>query len=139
MIQLLFNNHLIHNKTVLNYLKINQDQLIVMGILTGTDYNPKGIHGIGPKKALNLVQQYKNFDKLFSEIETDFNWKEIYAIFKSMPVMKNYQLKWASVNEDKVKEILVEEHDFSEGRINKALEKLSGTEENPKNKSLGEF
>ena len=130
--------HLIELKEVLNHLKINQDQLIVMGILTGTDYNPKGVHGIGPKKALNLVQQYKNFDKLFSEIETDFNWKEIYAIFKSMPVMKNYQLKWTSVNEEKVKEILVEEHDFSEERINKALEKIPG-KEIKQQKYLGDF
>ena len=52
---------LIELKEVLDHLQINQDQLIALGILVGTDYNPKGIPGIGPKKALNLVKQYNNF------------------------------------------------------------------------------
>jgi len=124
--------HMIELKDVLKHLKVNQDQLIVMGILTGTDYNPKGIVGIGPKKALNLVQQYKKFDKLFSEVETDFNWKKIYAIFKSMPVMKNYQLNWKPIDDEKVKEILVEEHEFNLERVESSLEKLSPKEPDQK-------
>ena len=95
-----------------------------MGILTGTDYNPKGIFRVGPKKALNLVQQYKSFDKLFSELKPDFDWKKIYAIFKSMPVMKNYQLKWKPIDEEKVKEILVEKYEFNKERIESALSRL---------------
>ena len=124
---------------VLEHLGINQDQLIVMGILTGTDYNPGGISGIGPKKALNLVKQFKKFDKLFSELNPDFDWKKIYAIFKSMPVMKNYQLKWKELDEKKVKEILVEQHDFSEERINNLLKKFNENKEQRKQKGLGEF
>ncbi|MHA2328348.1 MAG: flap endonuclease-1, partial [Candidatus Hodarchaeales archaeon] len=37
----------------------NRDQLIMIGLLVGTDYNPKGIKGIGPKTALKLVQKYR--------------------------------------------------------------------------------
>ncbi|MBU3940747.1 MAG: flap structure-specific endonuclease, partial [Nanoarchaeota archaeon] len=109
----------------LKKLNINQDQLIALGILIGTDYNVGGIKGIGPKTALKLVQQHKTFDKLFKDLNPDFNWKEIYAIFKSMPIMKNYQLKWESPNEDKINEILLD-HDFSQERIDKILEKLTG-------------
>ncbi|MBL7148163.1 MAG: flap endonuclease-1 [Nanoarchaeota archaeon] len=124
--------NLVELQDVLKHLKVNQDQLIVIGILNGTDYNPKGVVGIGPKKALDLVHQYKNFDKLFSELKPDFNWKQIFAIFKSMPVMKNYQLKWKDVDEDKVKEILIEEHDFSKERIEKTLESLRKREKSQK-------
>ncbi len=116
---------LIELKDVLNHLKINQDQLIVLGILVGSDYNPKGIPGIGPKKALNLVKQYKDFNKLFAELKPDFNWKQIYAIFKSMPVMKNYQLKWTEPDHEKIIKILVDEHDFSQERVEKTLEKIT--------------
>ena len=126
-------------KDVLAHLGINQDQLIVMGILTGTDYNPKGISGIGPKKALNLVKQFKKFDALFSELNPDFDWKKIYAIFKSMPVMKNYQLKWNELDERKVKEILVEKHDFSEERINNLLKRYNENKEEKKQKGLKDF
>ncbi len=130
---------IIELKDVLDHLGINQDQLIVMGILTGTDYNRKGIPGIGPKKALALVKQHKNFDKLFSELNPDFNWKQIFAIFKSMPVMKNYQLKWNALDEKKVKEILVEQHDFSEERINNLLKKFKDDKEEKKQKGLKDF
>ena len=37
---------------VLNSLQINHDQLICLGILSGTDFNPGGVKGIGPKKRL---------------------------------------------------------------------------------------
>ena len=130
---------IIELKEVLSHLGINQDQLIVMGILTGTDYNRKGIPGVGPKKALNLVKQFKNFDKLFLELNPDFDWKKIYAIFKSMPLMKNYQLKWNLLDEKRVKEILVDKHDFSEERINNLLKKFSESNEQKKQKGLGDF
>lgn len=114
---------LIELDQVLKSLGINQDQLIVMGILMGTDYDP-GIKGVGPKTALTLVKEHSNFEELFDELKPDFNWKQIYAIFKSMPIMKNYQLKWSSIDEDKIKEILIDKHEFSEERVNKTLSKL---------------
>src|SRR3989344_3791319 len=131
--------HMIELKDVLDHLKVNQDQLIVMGILTGTDYNPKGIIGIGPKKALNLVIQFKKFDALFSELNPDFDWKKVYAIFKSMPVMKNYQLKWTKPDVEKIKKILVEKHEFSEERVDNQLKKLNQEIKKKEQKGLGEF
>lgn len=116
---------LIELNQVLKQLKINQDKLIVLGTLIGTDYNVGGIRRVGPKTGLKLVQQYDNFDKLFQEVKPDFNWKQIYAIFKSMPVMENYQLKWSSPDEEKVKKILVDKHDFSEERVNKTLQQIT--------------
>jgi len=43
---------------VLKELGINQDQLICLGILIGTDYNPKGIFRVGQKKALAIVKEF---------------------------------------------------------------------------------
>lgn len=116
---------LIELKDVLEHLKINQDQLVILGILVGTDYNPKGIKGVGPKKALNLVRQHKKFDSLFEELNPDFNWKQIFAIFKSMPIIKNYQLKWVEPNQEKILKILVDEHEFSQERIEKTLKLIT--------------
>ncbi|MBU2639729.1 MAG: flap endonuclease-1 [Nanoarchaeota archaeon] len=130
---------IIELEDVLNHLGIDRDRLIVMGILTGTDYNPKGIPGIGPKKALNLVKQFKKFDTLFKNVEADFNWKKIYAIFKSMPVMKEYQLKWDNVNESKIRKLLIKEHEFGEERVEKVLEKLKKKDKKKEQKGLGDF
>ena len=46
---------LIELEKVLNSLQIDHEQLICLGILSGTDFNPGGVKGIGPKKALTLV------------------------------------------------------------------------------------
>ncbi|MDD5650866.1 MAG: flap endonuclease-1 [Candidatus Nanoarchaeia archaeon] len=113
-------------KKNLEHLKITQDQLLIIGILIGTDFNPGGVRGIGPKNALKLVQQNKNFDDIFKNLKTDFNWKEIYAVFKSMPIMKNYQLKWENVDTERIKKLLIDNHDFSEDRVNSTLLKITG-------------
>src|SRR3989344_6783613 len=125
------NPEMIELSEVLKNLDINQDQLIAMAIMIGTDYND-GIKGIGPKTALKLVRQNKDFDNLFKELKPDFDWKRIYATFKSMPIMKNYQLRWSEPDTEKIKKILVDEHDFSEERVEKMLEKLAKKEKHQK-------
>ena len=40
---------IIELEAVLKELEINQEQLICLGILCGTDYNPGGVKGLGPK------------------------------------------------------------------------------------------
>ena len=115
---------LIELKDLLSTLKLNMDQLIALSILVGTDYNPGGIKGIGPKKALKLVTGVKDFDKLFKEVEADFEWKKIYALFKSMPVEKDYELKWGTPDENAVKKLLVDKHEFSEERVDATLSKV---------------
>ncbi len=115
---------LIELKELLESLKLNMDQLIALAILVGTDYNPGGIKGIGPKKALKLVSGVKDFDKLFKEVEADFEWKKIYALFKSMPVEKDYELKWGTPDEEAIKKLLVDKHDFTDERVDLTLSKI---------------
>lgn len=134
---------LINLADVLNHLTIDLDQLIAMAMLIGTDYNPGGIKGIGPKNALTLVKKYKkDFDNLFKEVKWndffDFEWKEVYGLFKKMPVTDDYELKWKSINTKELKEFLLK-HDFSEERIDSTLEKLEKKENSKKQKSLFEF
>ena len=105
----------------------------------GTDYNPGGVKGIGPKTALKLIHEYKDFDTLFKELKVDFSWKRIFAIYKSMAVMKNYQLNFKEPDFEKVKKILVDEHDFNEERVDKLLLKLKKEQELKKQKSLADF
>lgn len=126
----------------LNNLGIDQDQLIVLSILTGTDYNYGGIKGIGPKTALKLVKQHgKNFDALFSEVKWeesfDTSWKEIFDFIKHCPTTDDYELDFKELDRNKVIEILVEKHDFSRERIEKTLDLLK--KEKPKEESLSKW
>ncbi len=130
----------LHN--VLKELKLNQDQLIILGIMIGTDFNPGGIKGIGPKKALKLIHDNKNvkdFDKIFNELNVDFNWKDIYEIFTNLPVDDKVKIKWNTVDEYKVVDLLVNKHDFSLERVNKLLENYKKENKNADQKGLREF
>jgi len=120
---------IIELKEVLKELKINQEQLICLGILSGTDYNPGGVKGLGPKKSLKLIKEFKTKQKIFQAIEEnekyeiDFDWKEIYNEIENPNVNKKIKIKFPKINKEKIKDILIK-RDFSEDRINNQLDKL---------------
>jgi flap endonuclease-1 len=114
----------------------------MVGILVGTDYNPGGIKGVGPKNALKLVKEYKGrFDGMFEKLEWgkyfDFSWKEVYDLIKNMPVTDKYELKWKDINKEKIIGHLVDKHDFSLERVESTLEKLKKFGEQKKQTGLG--
>ena len=126
----------------LKKLGINQEQLMILGILVGTDYNIGGIKGIGPKNALKLVKEYKNnYEKLFEDAKWseyfDTEWKDIFNVIKRMPVTDDYKIEFKAIDVDKIKEILVERHEFSEERIDSALAKLKQRVKEKEQKGLG--
>jgi flap endonuclease-1 len=132
---------------VLNALEINLDQLICLGILVGTDYNPKGIPGIGQKKALQIVKKYRQPVLIFKSVEEQllslpederFDWQEIFQLFHK-PDVKGYEIEFGKMDEGRIKEILVGEHDFSLERVEKQLEKLREISEKRKQKGLGKW
>ncbi|PIN78601.1 flap endonuclease-1 [Candidatus Woesearchaeota archaeon CG10_big_fil_rev_8_21_14_0_10_34_8] len=135
---------LVKTQDVLNNLGLDKEQLIVLAILVGTDYNKAGIKGIGPNKALKLVKEYKkDFDKLFEaakwEEHYDFSWKDIYELIINMPVNKNYNIKFNSFDTEKIVNLLCNNHDFTEERVRNSLEKLEKLNVNKKQKGLGDF
>lgn len=122
----------------LEHLEITGEKLLWLSVLTGTDYAPAGVKGIGPKKGLKLVKETKSVDELFAQnpLSDDVDWKDVLALFKKMPVTDNYKAEWKSVNRKKVKEFLVEDNDFSEERVEKTLDSIAPA----KNQSaLGDF
>jgi len=120
----------------LNALGINQEKLIWLAILVGTDYAPGGVKGIGPKKGLKLVKEHKNAEELFTALKPDFNWQEVLETFQKMPVTDKYELKWNPVDRKKVYHFLVEQHDFGAERVEKTLDAIAPAKHQ---KGLGDF
>ncbi|MBI4163126.1 MAG: flap endonuclease-1 [Candidatus Aenigmarchaeota archaeon] len=123
---------------LLKEMQLTREQLIAMSIIIGTDYNPGGVPGYGPKKAFERVKEKKTFDKIFADLIWDFpaQPEEIYDFFINPPVCE-YQLKWKPINLEKVKKIMCSEHNFSEERIENAVNKLKDSKK-PQS-SLGRF
>jgi len=138
------NPDLIELEANLKHLGISQDQLVVLAMLIGTDYNMGGVKGIGPKNALKLVKKYENsFNALFKEAKWsenfEFSWEEVFDLIKNIPINNDYELKWKNADEDKIMKILVDEHDFSEERVKSQLEGFNKTKQKGNQKGLGEF
>lgn len=138
---------LIKLEDVLNSLEIDLDQLICLGILVGTDYNPKGLPGIGQKRALEIVKKYKQPVLIFENVEEQimsldeedrFDWKEIFELFHK-PNVIDAEFDFGKVDEEKIKEILIERHQFSEERVEKQLNKLREIEDKQKQKGLDKW
>ena len=124
----------------LNLLGIDLDQLTVLAMLVGTDYNIGGIKGIGPKKALEHVKKYgKEFDDLFEDVRWgehfDFPWTDVYYLIKNMKVTDDYNLEWQRPDIVKIKKFLCDEREFLPERVDSALKKFDDGGQ----KGLGEF
>lgn len=110
---------------VLSTLGITREQLVIIGLLVGTDYNP-GIERVGPKTALKLVKEHKTLKKVLEQVE----WKgeedpeEIYNFFLRPPVAKEFEIEFKKPDSEKIIKFMVDEHDFSLERVEKVIETL---------------
>jgi len=118
---------------VLSRLGVDRDQLIIIGILIGTDYNPKGVKGIGPKGALKLVKEKGDLNKIFSEVEWGFETssKEIFEFFKNPPV-EECEIQRVKPDFEKLEGIMLD-HDFSRERVDKMIDRLKKTGKGERN------
>jgi flap endonuclease-1 len=115
----------LHMMTLQNQ-KFTREQFILMGILVGTDYNPGGVLGIGPKKALQMVEKCKTLEEIQKNIDWKFDLspKEIFDFFMNPPVEEKYEIKFGKPDLERLREILCIEHEFSQERLEKNLDKL---------------
>ena len=121
----------------LETLNVSQDELIYIAILCGTDFNPGGIKGIGPKKALKLVKDYRNKpDELFKVLRWhdyfSFTWIEVFNTIKKMPTADLGEEK-GEFNQEEIVHYL-KSFDFEEESLRKQISNAI-----PKQKGLESF
>jgi len=124
---------IIELETVLKELKITREQLIMLAMLVGTDYNP-GIKGYGPKKALELVRNCKTLDALLKKIDWEKQFKEhgmepidahaIFEFFLNPPCKKIEKIEFSAPDKEKIIKLLVDEFEFSYERVEKHVKIL---------------
>ncbi len=127
----------------LKTLGLTREQLIVLAILVGTDYDREGVKGIGPKKALKLLEEHgTDYEALFAAVKWDgqypgLGWRTLLDTFMDIPTTDGYALAWRSPDEAKLRAILVGRHQFSEERIETALKRIG--EQDTGQRGLGEY
>ncbi len=113
---------------VLKELEVTREQLIDIGILVGTDFNPDGVKGIGPKTALKLIKEHGSIEETIptlKDAEFPAEPRRIREIFLNPKVSDNYKLDWKEPDIDGVVDFLCRERDFSEERVRKALKRMT--------------
>jgi flap endonuclease-1 len=106
---------------------ITYEQLIDVGILIGTDFNPDGIKGLGPKTALKLIKEYGTIENALPHIKNasfPVEPERIREIFLKPNVTDNYKLEWKEPNVEGVFDFLCRQKDFSEERVKKSMERM---------------
>lgn len=117
---------ILHLERVLKELEITREQLVDLAILIGTDYNPKGIEGVGPKRALVLIREHGDAERALAAkgISPAFDVQEVRDLFLNYERTDDYKLEWAPLDREKVTKFLCDERDFSPERIGNALQRL---------------
>jgi flap endonuclease-1 len=114
-------------ENVLRECGITHEQLVDVGILIGTDFNPDGIKGLGPKTALKLIQEHGNLENTLPHLknaEFPAEPQRIREIFLHPAVRDNYQIVWREPDMEGVIDFICRQRDFSEDRVRKAIEKM---------------
>ena len=117
---------------VLKECGITYEQLIDVGILIGTDFNPDGIKGLGPKTALKLVKEHGSLENALPHLknaEFPAEPQRIREIFLKPRTTDSYKIEWREPDVEGVVTFICKERDFSEDRVRKTLERMQkGTE-----------
>jgi flap endonuclease-1 len=120
-----------HEKVLLE-VGVTHEQLVDVGILVGTDFNPGGFPGIGPKTALKLIKENGRLEKVdkIKNLLPEVPYEEIRKIFLSPEVPNVDEIVFSEVKREKVLDFLCVEKSFSADRVSGQLDKLQKSAEN---------
>jgi flap endonuclease-1 len=115
---------LIETDSMLRHYGITREQLVDIAILVGTDFN-EGTRGIGPKKALKLVQDYGLIENMPEAIRDSAGsaLNEIRSIFLHPEVTDDYSIELSKPDIDGIVRYLCDEREFNRTRVSAALER----------------
>ena len=117
---------IIESVKTLEALQVTKEQLVDIGILIGTDFNPDGFERVGPKTALKMIKQYSRLEDIpqIQEQLEKIDYEQIRKIFLEPDVAKVDEIIFEQVNYEGITNYLVRERSFSEDRIQSSLNRL---------------
>lgn len=105
-------------------LGISQEELILVGVLVGTDFN-EGVRGIGPKKAMKLVSEHKGWEATLRSVGVEpATLEPVRELFVHPSTTEEYRLRWGGPDPSKLHSLLVEQHGFGADRVEKVTARL---------------
>lgn len=117
---------IIDSEKLFSELGITREQLVDIGILIGTDFNPDGFERIGPKTALKMIKENGRLEEIpqIQDKLAEIDYKQIRKIFLEPKVAEVSELKFGTINNVEIIRYLSEERNFSKERLEGALTRL---------------
>jgi flap endonuclease-1 len=110
---------------LLTQLGIDGEELILLGILVGTDYND-GVAGYGPKKALKLVKEHLGWEATVARVGLDpAEANDVAELFRHPQVAEVALPAFHPPDPAKAIEVLVDRHGFSRERVEATIRRAS--------------
>ena len=117
---------IIDYKKNLTELGITREQLVDVGILIGTDFNPDGFERIGPKTAIKMIKEngkLENVKQIQDQLsQIDFN--AIRKIFLEPETANVDKIEFNDIRYDDITDYMANERSFSRDRVNASLNRL---------------
>ena len=117
---------IIETQKTLDVIGLTREELIDVGILIGTDFNPNGFERIGPKTAMKMIKQHSRLEDIpqIQEQLHEIDFQQIRQIFLNPDVADVDEIIFNEVDYDGITSYLVNERSFSEDRIKTTLNRL---------------
>jgi flap endonuclease-1 len=117
---------IIETQKTLDFLEITREELIDVGILIGTDFNPNGFERVGPKTALKMIKQHSRLEDIpqIQEQLEEIDYEQIRKIFLNPEVADVKEIVFDVIDYEGITNYLVKERSFSEDRVSSTLNRL---------------
>lgn len=116
----------IDSSHLLDTWRIDREGLVDLALLVGTDFND-GVKGIGPKKALKLIQEHGRIENLPGAIREAVGDPAVIAearrIYLSPDVSDVFEVRQSQPDIDNLVRFLCDEHEFGRERVMAAIER----------------
>ena len=117
---------IIETQKTLDSIKLTREELVDVGILIGTDFNPNGFDRVGPKTALKMIKQYSKLEDIpqIQDQLKEIDYEQIRKIFLEPDVANVEEIIFDDVDYEGIMKYLTEERSFSQDRVQSTLSRL---------------
>ena len=116
---------IIETRKTLESIKMTHEELVDVGILIGTDFNPNGFERIGPKTAIKMIKQHSRLEDIpqIQEQLQEIDFQQIRKIFLDPKVADVDEIIFEKTDSEGITAYL-RERSFSEDRVQSTLNRL---------------
>ena len=115
---------LIDARMLLAHLGLSREQLVDLALLVGTDFND-GVKGIGPKKALRLLQTFGRLEEAPEDVRAQVpGLRALREVYLRPAVVSDYALRFNEPDEPGLFRFLCDERGFSRDRVQAAIGRM---------------